>query len=46
MTNIQVTEDIVFDTGEGDKMMRIEILNASKHVNLQSLMPIEFEKAG
>lgn len=45
VTNIQVTEDIVFDMGEGDKIVGIEILDASKHVNLQSLMPIEFEKA-
>jgi uncharacterized protein YuzE len=46
VTNIQVTEDIVFDMGEGDKIVGIEILDASKHVNLQSLMPIEFQKAG
>jgi uncharacterized protein YuzE len=46
VTNIQVTEDIVFDMGEDDKIVGIEILDASKHVNLQSLMPIEFEKAG
>jgi uncharacterized protein YuzE len=46
VTNIQVTEDIVFDMGEGDKIVGIEILDASKHVNLQSLMPIEFEKVG
>jgi uncharacterized protein YuzE len=32
--------------GEGDKIVGIEILDASKHVNLKSLMPIEFEKAG
>lgn len=44
VTNIQVTEDIVLDMGEGDKIVGIEILDASKHVNLQSLMPIEFEK--
>ncbi|MCW3105647.1 MAG: hypothetical protein JWQ09_153 [Segetibacter sp.] len=46
VTNIQVAEDIVFDMGEGDKIVGIEILDASKHVNLQSLMPIDFEKAG
>lgn len=44
VTNIQVTEDIVLDMGEGDKLVGIEILDASKHVNLQSLMPIEYEK--
>lgn len=44
VTNIQVTEDIVLDMGEGDKLVGIEILDASKHVNLQSLMPVEYEK--
>ncbi len=44
VTNIQVTEDIVLDMGEGDKIVGIEILDASKHVNLQSLMPVEYEK--
>lgn len=44
VTNIQVTEDIVLDMGEGDKLVGIEILDASKHVNLQGLMPIEYEK--
>lgn len=46
VTNIQVTEDIVLDMGEGDKIVGIEILDASKHVNLESLMPVKFEKAG
>ncbi len=44
VTNIQVTEDIVLDMGEGDKIVGIEILDASKHVNLQSLMPVEYEQ--
>jgi uncharacterized protein YuzE len=32
VTNIQVTEDIVLDIGEGDKIVGIEILDALKHV--------------
>ncbi len=28
VTNIQVTEDIVLDMGEGDKLVGIEILDA------------------
>lgn len=42
--NKRVTEDIVLDIGKDDKIVGIEILDASKHVNLQSLMPIEYEK--
>ena len=45
VTNIQVTDDIILDMGEGDKIVGIEILDASKHVNLQNLLPIAFEKA-
>ncbi len=41
--NIQVTEDIILDIGEGDKIVGIEILDASKHVNLENLMPVEFK---
>ena len=41
--NKRVTEDIVLDIGKDDKIVGIEILDASKHVNLKSLMPIEYE---
>ncbi len=46
VTNIQVTDDIILDIGEDDKVVGIEILDASKHVNLESLMPVEYSKAG
>lgn len=42
VTNIQVTEDIVLDIGDGDKIVGIEILDASKHVNLEKLIPVEY----
>ncbi len=42
--NNRVTEDIVLDIGKYDKIVGIEILDASKHVNLQSLLPVEYEK--
>lgn len=45
VTNVQVTEDIVLDMGEGDKIVGIEILDASKHVNLESLIPVKYEEA-
>lgn len=41
--NKRVTEDIVLDIGKDDKIVGIEILDASKHVNLQSLLPVEYE---
>jgi len=46
ITNINVMDDIVFDIGEGDKIIGIEIMDASKHVNLESLMPVEYPRAG
>jgi uncharacterized protein YuzE len=38
-----LSEDIVLDMGEGDRIVGIEILDASKHVNLGSLLPVEYE---
>ena len=43
--NKRVTEDIVLDIGSDDKIIGIEIMDASKHVNLDKLMPIEYSKA-
>lgn len=37
--NEQLSEDIVLDVGENDKIVGIEILDASKHLNLQQLLP-------
>lgn len=45
VTNKRVTEDIVLDIGADDKIVGIEILEASKHVNLEKLMPVEYLKA-
>lgn len=42
--NKRVTEDIVLDIGKNDKIFGIEILDASKHVSLQSLLPVEYEQ--
>lgn len=38
--NQRVSEDIVLDTGEDDRIAGIEILNASKHVTLDRLLPV------
>jgi len=41
--NRRLSEDIVLDMGEGDQIVGIEILDASKHVNLGNLLPVEYE---
>ncbi len=40
--NERVTDDIVLDIGEKDRIVGIEILDASKHVNLERLLPVRF----
>jgi len=44
VTNIQVTDDITLDISADDKIVGIEILDASKHVNLEKLLPVEYSK--
>ena len=41
--NRRVSEDIVLDIGKGERVIGIEILDASKHVNLEKLLPIKYE---
>ncbi len=41
--NRRVSENIVLDIGEGDKIIGIEILQASKHVTLERLLPVRYE---
>ena len=41
--NKRVSEDIVLDLGEGDRIVGIEFLDASKHLNLGSLLPVKYE---
>ena len=40
--NRRVSEDIVLDIGEGEKIVGIEILDASKHLNLATLLPVKY----
>jgi uncharacterized protein YuzE len=40
--NRQLSEDIVLDIGEEDKIVGIEILDASRHLNLERLLPVEY----
>ena len=41
--NRRPSEDIVLDIGEGDKIVGIEIMDASKHLNLESLLPVKYQ---
>jgi len=41
--NRRVSNDIVLDIGENDRIVGIEILDASKHVTLDRLLPVKYE---
>jgi len=41
--NRRLSEDIVLDIGEEDKIVGIEILDASKHLNLERLLPVRYD---
>ena len=36
-------EDVVLDIGEDDKIIGLEILDASKHLNVEELLPLQFK---
>ena len=41
--NKRLSEDIVLDLGEDDRIVGIEILDASMHLNLEKLLPVKYE---
>lgn len=41
--NKRVSEDVVLDLGDDDRIVGIEILDASKHLNLGKLLPVGYE---
>lgn len=41
--NERLNEYMVADIGEGNKIVGLEIMNASKNIDLSKLLPIEFE---
>lgn len=46
VVNERVSEDIVLDIGEGGQIVGIEILDASRRVNLRRLLPVEYAGVG
>lgn len=42
LVNQRLSDDIVLDIGEDDKIVGIEILDASKRLNLDRLLPVQY----
>jgi len=40
--NKRISEDIVLDMGENDRIVGIEIMDASRHLPLEKLLPIKY----
>lgn len=43
VVNRRVSEDIVLDIGENEKIIGIEILDASEHVSLERILPVNYK---
>jgi uncharacterized protein YuzE len=43
VVNRRPSEDIVLDIGEGDRLVGIEIVDASKHLDVESLLPVKYQ---
>ena len=41
--NKRVSDDIVLDLGDGDRVIGIEITDASRNLNLDRLLPVTYE---
>ncbi|MBN2108097.1 MAG: DUF2283 domain-containing protein [Deltaproteobacteria bacterium] len=45
VVNQRVTDDVVLDIGAEGKIIGIEILDASKNIHLDSVLPVSWKKA-
>ena len=43
--NRRLSDDVVLDIGEDDRIVGIEILDASERLNLSELLPIQYRQA-
>ncbi|MBM3710392.1 MAG: DUF2283 domain-containing protein [Actinobacteria bacterium] len=41
--NKQIAEDIVLDLSREEKIVGIEIIDASKHISLEKLLPVKYK---
>ena len=39
--NKRITDDIVLDLGKNDMIVGIEIMDASKHIHLEDILPVK-----
>jgi uncharacterized protein YuzE len=42
IVNRRLSDDVVLDVGRDDRIVGIEILDASKQLNLEKLLPVKF----
>jgi uncharacterized protein YuzE len=42
--NKQLSDAVVLDIGENDRIVGIEILDASEHLNLSELLPVQYRQ--
>ncbi|HEY6170862.1 MAG TPA: DUF2283 domain-containing protein [Candidatus Kapabacteria bacterium] len=45
VVNKRVSDDVVLDIGDNDRIVGIEIMDASERINLHELLPTEYEVA-
>ncbi len=41
--NRRVSESVVLDIGKGERIVGIEVLDASRHLDLGKLLPVKYE---
>jgi len=41
--NREISEDIILDIGDNDRILGIEILGASQRLRLNELLPVEYQ---
>lgn len=46
VVNRRIADDVVLDLGARDRIVGIEITDASRHVNLPGILPVVGRKAG
>jgi uncharacterized protein YuzE len=45
VVNKRLSEDVVLDLGADDRIVGIEILDASRHLDVDRLVPVSYETA-
>jgi len=42
--NRRISDDVVLDVGPGERLVGIEIMDASRHVRMEKLLPVTYEQ--